>query len=1107
MQVATADAIIQDVTVDNTANAAAITAGFAFTDVFVSEDYAQVPTAKTYSAAGADKISGLIVDFKHPTAVPSKTTLSLNSVAVAPLTNAVDISNAATTGIATVNYAALTGSTTRASVILSDATKVDWDNSGTIDAADAALYVPLSFNTGVATPVVGLQKASPLNLTVPATGPAYTAIFSKTTGLAATVAAQNITTIADGADPVIVASGITFSTPSSATTPLTNVGIKFSEFMELINVDPAADLREVLENVSVGSATLAALSLNSGVTPSLAAVTTLNGQSTVTINNVAATDVATLAAGVWTGKSMSVGRGITYQEVNDASYTTNLAAGTTLDDDTATGPNGEELAGGVKSSSGVVEAVPATPAAQVAVAPLPTIVWGTDTSALASASSSTNTDQIDTITVTFATGKEVKLAPAGTVFGTATALASAKTAADLAANLVVDVFGSNGIEFQVRPTTATLNTAGTAITVTVPTALIYSKLTNAGAQLQSVWIGYNTDGATNATNTNYTLISSTAGTTPSAGEIVAEGLVGSGSGTSGAGGSGAWVTADKTAAGAEPVVLPLVFTASATGGQSTLLTQNIQSNVAGAAAGSLVNAYLAYWADNPKTTTSVAATSLKSGKITSTGDKVATDLAIEFADGTGTALAALIQTELQKIKPAVTAKPGIQEAAPAGKASPFPVYVKLVRSSDTQANTKGEQNYLESRAILGTTYTLARSFRVATADTDLENTVDDNNPVYEVMLDPNTGKITGRLTGEIKITSKQAIGTDRGLRFLDANGKDSATAVLHGSSLVAAKSATNLALPASDNLNLLMGIDPLNGDFGAIQALNPFVLLVHKDSTGKYTMLTSADPYAGNYLPFAPDVLTFTTGTGGIAVRAKSPLSVTDVKSFDLPVSNNWALYGFGKPAVNAKPPAGVKPDTAFPRKFVGLDTDAGTPMSFWTNDAALAADAADIALAMTGNKVAVATELLTDDGKKTGPTLSSITDTSVVKNAVAYGWRNADGASDGATGVLGKLFVAQATGSFAPATTLPAPTLAPGWSLVTVPGTAGAAVTSLGTVVDAVIKVGAQVGFSGTTLTAAGTGSGLGNGQFTWFAVDGAMPALTAGEAVFVHAKASGAL
>jgi hypothetical protein len=696
----------------------AIDAVTAATNAFSSTDFVNTAaqTVKTYAAAGADKISGLTVEFFHPVTAPSKTTLSLNSVPVPPLANAVDISNSATAGISTVTYAASAGSPTAYDVVLTNPGLVDWNNNGVINAADALLYAPVSFNTGVQ------GGTSPLSVSVPATGPAYSNIFVKTTGQAATVAPGAIAAgaITDGAPPVIVANGITFSTPSAATPSLTNVGIVFSEPMQLIGGD---DLREVLENVSVGSNTLAALSLNSGVTPTGPFTAIANGQSTVTVNGIATDDVATVAAGIYTGKSMSVSRGITYQEINDTGYTANVAANTTLDTVPGIGPNGEQLAGGVRSFSGVVEAIPATPAAQVAVAPKPSVAWGTDTSALASASSATSPDLIDTITVTFAAGKGVKYAPAGTVFGTAAPLAAAKTAADLAANVVVDVFGANGIRFQIRPTSATVDTPN-VITVKVPTALIYSKLTAAGTQLKSVWVGYNADGTN---NTNNTLVSNDASSTLLAPVIVAKGLVGNSASALAGGG---WVASDLLAAGAEPVVLPLVFTAIQTGGQSTLLTQDVQGNIAGATAGSKVDAFLAYWVDSPTTTPTV---SIASGKITNSGDKVATDLAIEFADKG--ALTGLIQAQLAKVAPSQPAKPGISNSVPAGVASSFPVYVKLVRSNDPVATSNwnlGSQYYLNARAVLATT------FNGAAVATPLgsNSTADRTDPVYEVMLNP-----------------------------------------------------------------------------------------------------------------------------------------------------------------------------------------------------------------------------------------------------------------------------------------------------------------------------------------------------------------------------------
>ena len=975
-------------------------------------------------------------------------------------------------------------------VFFTDGSLIDWTSGGA--AADAAAYNSKAFHTGVTTATIGFSFA-----TEGTALPYFASTVFKADGTAAAlgvgaaVRADGVVpmpgTIIDGVSPVIVSGGITFETPSTATPSLTKVGIKFSEPMIPMGGGAStaiSNLREVLENVSVGSNTLAALSLNSGVTPTGPDITTVDGQSTVAVSNVATDDVATVAAGIYTGKSMSVSRGITYQEINDTNYTSNLAAGTTLDTVGGTGANGEELAGGVRSATGVVEAIPATPVSIVAVAPPPSVKWGTDTSALASSSSADNTHLIDIITVTFAAGKGVKLAPAGTVFGTAAPLAVAKTAADLAANLVVDVFGSNGIRFQVRPVSATLDAENT-MTVKVPTALIYSKLTAAGTQVNSVWIGYNADGTN---NTNNTLVATDASSTLLSPVIVAKGLT---SAT-----NGPWVEADKDKAGAEPVDLPLVFTADPTNNQSTLLTQDVQGNIAGATAGSIVKAYLAYWADAPTTT---ATATIMSGKITNPGDKVATDLAIEFANSA--ALTALIEAQLQKVAPASPTKPGIANATPAGVASPFPVYVKLVRSNDPVAGgaTNGSQNYLNARAVLGTTFASVAS----STPRGSNPTNDETDPVYEVMLNPNTGAITGRLTGNIVIKAGTSVAAtaNRGLRFLDGKAVVTATPTVIGSSVVAQKSATGLALPGTANINLLMGIDPASNDLSALTSKNPFVLLVLKDKTGKYTQLTSANPLAANYMPFAPDVLN--KPTTGVAKRAPVLLSVTDVKALPLPASSNWALYGFGNRALAAKPAVSVSAVNAFPRDFVGLETVDGKPMSFWTNDGATFAD---MALSMAGSQVGVATDLTTT-AATAGSTLSTIGTANMVKGAQGLAWSNQDGAANGATGTLGHLYVAQATGVFAPATAAPAPALAAGWSLVNVPGVVGTPVAALGTVVDAVIKVGAQVGVTGGTLKKAGTGAGLGKGQFTWLAEDGAMPALTAGEAVFVHAKAKGSL
>ena len=76
------------------------------------------------------------------------------------------------------------------------------------------------------------------------------------------------------------------------------------------------------------------------------------------------------------------------------------------------------------------------------------------------------------------------------------------------------------------------------------------------------------------------------------------------------------------------------------------------------------------------------------------------------------------------------------------------------------------------------------------------------------------------------------------------------------------------------------------------------------------------------------------------------------------------------------------------------------------------------------------------------------------------------------------------------------------GWSLVTIP-TGGINTAN----VDAVIKVGAQVGMESDDENRNGSGDGV--GQFSWFKdEDGSLPTtLEAGEAVFVHSSKGGAL
>lgn len=936
----------------------------------------------------------------------------------------------------------------------------DWTDGA---AADDSIFAtsPLAFNTGV--------DGSQLPVTVAAVNaapPKYTQVFNVADGLATTVTLPNATSgVVDAVAPVLVSGGVTFSTPSTpliATDPsTTNLSLLFSENMSLIG--EAGDLREILENVSVAGSTLGELSLNYGLEPTLAGFAAVGAQDKLTINNVATESVATKGTdGTWTGKSITIKPGISFKEFNDSGY---VAGTDDLDNDAGTlGPNGEELAGGIESDTGVTEAI--AEQSVTATAPDAAIAWGTNTSAEALPPSGDDT-KISTIVVTFDTA--VKLTPATTVFGTATTTA-AKTEADLKNNLVVDVWGTNNVKFQVKPSAATLDTTGKKkITVTLPTALIYEKL--AGASVQRVWIGYAAGGNNSTNNT-----------------LMGDALSASGKAVPVAGGltsaaNGEWSTPDLTAAGAEPVVLPLVFTTTATGGQSTLLTQSIKPTVVGASNNSIIRAYLARWADTPEADGNHV--SVKHGIISKTDDKLANGLAIEFDDLN--TLVGLIEDSLDAATPAVKAVAGVQNAAKAVAAANIPVYVKIVRSNDATANQQtGNQNYLYARAILSTDL---EDLRTNNGNTT-EETFDDNSPIYMAQLNPNTGDITGNLLKGKLTMDNFVVKGKRGLVFLDNNGQDTGSA---------SNAQIGSALVKDGVLDLLMGIDPRSTDYTSVKlnTYKPFVLLVHESSTtdaevtgkGVFTMLTSADPNAANYLPFTPDI----TNTAAQAARATVKLSLTDIKALLLPNSVNWALYGFGAPAEKQAGKSQLE------RMLVGLDTNSGLPASFWTEDNS----DTDMAMALAGNKVGVATELKRIDGETSGVTLTNITAQNVVAGAAALAWSNDRGTIDGGNAVLGKIFVAQATGAFAPSKPAAAPKLPAGWSLVTVPADGSFDTAN----VDAIIKVGAQVGMGEGTDSRAN--SGAGTDQKSWFAEDGvnALPTLTAGDAVFVHAKKAGDL
>lgn len=137
----------------------------------------------------------------------------------AATTNASSLAALTTTSVTTAAGSATAGTDTLPptfKITLSFLPAADWTNG---PAADDALFAasPACLNTGL------VGATLPVIVTNGATPPKYTQVFNVSDGLGATVTLAGVSAAAtDGVAPVIVANGITFSTPTGAT-PLTNL--------------------------------------------------------------------------------------------------------------------------------------------------------------------------------------------------------------------------------------------------------------------------------------------------------------------------------------------------------------------------------------------------------------------------------------------------------------------------------------------------------------------------------------------------------------------------------------------------------------------------------------------------------------------------------------------------------------------------------------------------------------------------------------------------------------------------------------------------------------------------------------------------------------------
>jgi hypothetical protein len=921
-----------------TDNAVAIDAATAATTAFASSDFILPTTAKTFAAAGASLLTGVTVDFKHPVASPTKTTLQVWSKAVAPLANAEDITNSAKTGITVPTFTAVTGSTTAYVVALPDATKVDWDNSGTIDSKDADLVKYDSFNTGLA------GASAPVELKVPATGPAYTNIFKKTTGQADTVATQTLSA-ADGAAPVL-----TGAEYQSAAGTLT---LTFSEPVRTIeNVNATFDdVREILENVKLNGVTLAA---DYQIREEYATVSVTNNKLTINRLGDDRTDVEGKAVALTSGLSL----------VEDAATLTldgqGLHTTTTFNDNTVALDN---------TFSGSF------------VATLNNSVAFDDSSARAF----------------YAANDLTKIAYIDVDFNKTLSLKAGKSL-DKTLKVTFRTYtnwlevGSNGPEafFDWYPSGSEISIVGDTLRLTLPTNLLRDNLDDGS------WIGRST-------------VTYTAGTDkPLEAAINASTKVD---------------VSDAT----EEVILPLTASAANQG----LYTMDVKATLTGAQAGSKVVGYLAKWVD--KATAADVSMDIKSGKVTLPGDKWASDVVLAL-DTSVSNLESEINKQLKEAKPAaVTAWVVVTRSNDA---------VKGGSNAGVDGNQDSTENFLVATARLYGDFEDASD---AASDGQAEKTA------FEVTIDPKTGKISGRLTGQLVLKNQNTNANERGLVFIKPDGK------LSNSAGAAAQSQA--LVDGTGKARFLIGADPKADLKGAGDIFkDAFVLVVHEsqdaDGNSSYALVTSAEPSMSNFLPFSANIV-----AGNDAVGSLNLTLANNVKRYH--GTTSWQLIGAG----NLDRKTGATAAINMPRLLVGLS--GSQPYSFWTNDgnAADGSDYKDMALTMLGNKAGVAVEAKDKD------TVTVADKANTKANAFAFAFADDNNVS-------GHLFFATKAAE--------APALPVGWSLIAQP--AAAATSAL----------------TDATMVLTGNEDNVGIGG-SWVTGDAAKD-LSAGQPIFIYQKKAAA-
>jgi len=486
-------------------------------------------------------------------------------------------------------------------------------------------------------------------------------------------------------------------------------------------------------------------------------------------------------------------------------------------------------------------------------------------------------------------------------------------------------------------------------------------------------------------------------------------------------------------------------------GKAPLFSADVSGTLSGFTGDAKVTSYLAKWIDAKVTNanaydTTGAASGITGGKVTNPGDKVATDLALEFADSQG--LADKVAVELNKAKP-----------------GSITVYVELMRSNDAVKKATGAgdssnmQDWLQAHARIST----ARGTAITAG------AAGEKDPVYEVQLDPVTGKITGRLDGLVKIAMTKT-------KFKDAAG-NSVAAQSGSPGLAFLKSDGTFDSSASNGVNVsksikgatafnyLLGVD---APFDVANSLRDvFVVSVLERPGQAAAIVTSGDPLAANYVPWQPNILQAGDAPKGRynavglvdSTGAFQSLDVTKViaNTLDTGGATNWQLVGVGD--LNRKGNAPLN-DRDFHKQFITLDA-SNRPLSSFFMDANQ-----DMALTMSGNLAGVATEAA--DGAVAARGIAA-----TLTKRYAFAWANGGGSQ--------KIWHLTNTGASGASTGMKA-----GWSLISAGSTmpAACATATSTNCASHVLVVGAR------------------HNPVSWVLTDGAIPTVAAGSPYFVFVK-----